>query len=316
MNADNLTIAVVVPCYNEAEMLPISVPKIIEVLDAAIAQHLISADSYLLCCDDGSQDATWAVIERLHAQSDMVKGISLAQNRGHQFALMAGLMEAMDHCDAAVTIDADLQDDPWAIIDMVKKYREGYEIVCGVRNNRKADSWFKRVTAHAFYSMQKRMGINSVYDHADYRLMSNDALRILAQYPERNLFLRGVIAQIGLKSTTVEYARGKRAKGVSKYSLRKMLGLSIDGITSFSVYPIRIIFFVGVIFLVMAIAMSIYAIIAHIQGNTIPGWTSMMISLWFMGSLILIGLGIIGEYIGKIYIEVKRRPQYSVIRRT
>ncbi len=313
MDHDNLPIiAIVVPCYNEEEALPLSTARLIEMLDSMHASGLASADSYVLCCNDGSRDRTWEVIQSLHARDPRIKGISLAHNRGHQYALLAGLMTAKDHCDAAVSIDADLQDDPEAIPEMVKQFTEGAEIVYGVRSSRASDTWFKRTTAHGFYTFQKKMGLDTVYDHADYRLMSNRALEFLSQYGESNLFLRGIIPQIGLKTAIVTYERHERVAGESKYPLSKMLSFSIDGITSFSARPIRMIFFAGLFLLLLDIAMALYVFISYFGHNTIPGWTSLMLSVWFLGSLILMSIGIVGEYIGKIFVEVKHRPRYSI----
>ena len=226
-------IAIVVPCYNEEQALPLSVPKMLDVIDRMVADGIASAESYVLLCNDGSKDRTWDVVQRLHLADKRVKGISLAHNRGHQYVLLAGLMTVHGRCDAAISIDADLQDDPMAIVEMVKKFRSGKEIVYGVRSSRAADTWFKRTTAHAFYSFQKKMGLETVYDHADYRLMSDRALGLLGQYGESNLFLRGIVPQIGLENDVVTYSRDERVAGESKYPLAKMLSFSIDGITSF-----------------------------------------------------------------------------------
>ncbi len=312
MAVDKPVIAIVVPCYNEQDALPVSVPRMLEILDVMGADGLISPESYVLCCNDGSRDATWQVIADLHAADARVKGISLAHNRGHQKVLLAGLMTVRDKCDAAISIDADLQDDPHAIIEMVKLFREGDEIVYGVRSSRATDTWFKRTSAHAFYSLQRRMGVETVFDHADYRLMSNRALDLLSEYGEGNLFLRGIIPHIGLKTGVVTYERAERVAGESKYPLSKMLSFSVDGITSFSAKPMRMIFTVGVVLLLLAPAVAVWVLIGYFRGATIHGWASLMLSVWFLGSLILIGLGVIGEYVGKIYIEVKHRPRYAV----
>lgn len=232
-------IAIVIPCYNEQEALPITASTLLKLLDSMQSEGLIDPASYVMCSNDGSRDSTWQVITELHAADQRIKGISLAHNRGHQYALLAGLMEVKDHCDAAVSIDADLQDDPAAIREMVKAYLDGKEIVYGVRSNRDTDTWFKRNTAHAFYSFQKSMGLDTVYDHADYRLMSARALNLLSAYGESNLFLRGIIPQIGLDTAIVTYSRAARVAGESKYPLKKMLSFSIDGITSFSARPMR-----------------------------------------------------------------------------
>lgn len=305
-------IAIVIPCYNEEQALPITAREILALIDRMADDELISRDSYILCCNDGSRDATWKVITDLHAADNRLKGISLAHNRGHQYALLAGLMTAKDACDAAISIDADLQDDPNAIIEMVRKFRDGKEIVFGVRSSRKTDTWFKRTTAHAFYSFQNAMGLETVYDHADYRLMSHRALELLSQYGESNLFLRGIIPQIGLETDIVTYERNERVAGESKYPLSKMLSFSIDGITSFSARPMRWIFMTGLILLVLDIFIAIYVLLAYFHQSAISGWTSIMLSVWFLGSLILMGIGIVGEYVGKIYIEVKNRPRYAI----
>lgn len=305
-------IAVVIPCFNEEAALPITVKQLFGVIDGMCENGLISRDSYLLCCNDGSTDRTWQVIQQLNSENKRVKGVSLAHNRGHQYALLAGLMAVRGHCDAAISIDADLQDDINAIPEMIKKYLQGYEIVYGVRASRATDSWFKRTTARAFYSLQKKMGLDTIYDHADYRLMSNRALDALSEYGESNLFLRGIIPQIGLSTAIVTYDRHERVAGESKYPLKKMLSFSIDGITSFSSRPIRMILALGVLLLILDVAMSIYVFISYFGHAAIPGWTSLMLSVWFLGSIILIALGVVGEYIGKIFVEVKHRPRYYI----
>lgn len=305
-------IAVVVPCFNEQAALPITAKRLLEVLDCMASSGLISEESYILCCNDGSRDLTWNVIQMLHAGNPKIKGISLAHNRGHQYALLAGLMTVRNRCDAAISIDADLQDDVNAMTEMVEKFRQGYEIVYGVRASRATDSWFKRTTARAFYSVQQKMGLDTIYDHADYRLMSNRALDILSQYGESNLFLRGIIPQIGLSTAIVTYDRHERVAGESKYPLKKMISFSIDGITSFSSRPIRMILLLGVLLLVLDVIMCIYVAVAYFGHAAIPGWTSLMLSVWFLGSVTLIGLGVVGEYIGKIFVEVKHRPRYNI----
>ena len=305
-------IAIVIPCYNEEEALPLSSKEILALLDKMAEEKLISEDSYILCSNDGSRDKTWQVINELHEKDKRVKGISLAHNRGHQYALLAGLMTAKENCDAAISIDADLQDDPNAIVEMVKKFREGKEIVYGVRSSRKTDTWFKRNTAHAFYSFQKTMGLETVYDHADYRLMSKRALDLLSEYGEKNLFIRGIVPQIGLETDVVTYERNERVAGESKYPLSKMLSFSIDGITSFSARPMRWIFMTGLVLLLLDIFIAVYVLISYFHHSAISGWTSIMLSVWFLGSLILMSIGIVGEYIGKIFIEVKNRPRYAI----
>lgn len=307
-----MTLAIVIPCFNEQEALPITAQTLLTLLDKMAAQGLVAADSYLLCVDDGSTDATWRVIERLHEEDPRVKGIALAHNRGHQYALLAGLMAVRGRCDAAVSIDADLQDDPRAIIEMVKALKDGKEIVYGVRSSRKTDTWFKRTTAHAFYRFQRAMGLDTVYDHADYRLMSARALDLLSQYGEANLFLRGIIPSIGLDTAVVKYERSARIAGESKYPLGKMLSLAVNGITSFSARPMRWIFLLGLFLLLVDIAVAVYVFIAYFGERTASGWPSIMLSIWFLGSLILMSIGLVGEYIGKIFIEVKGRPRYAI----
>ncbi len=312
MKPNNPILAIVVPCYNEQDALPITMPQLLEKLDDMAEEGLISPESYVLCSNDGSHDNTWLLIEELHAKDSRVKGISLAHNRGHQNALLAGLMAVHGKCDACVSIDADLQDDPGAIKEMVKNFIAGDDIVYGVRSSRKTDTWFKRTTAHAFYKLQNSMGAETIYDHADYRLMSDRALDFLAEYGEENLFLRGIIPHIGLRSSIVLYERAERCAGESKYPLGKMLSFSIDGITSFSAKPMRYIFLTGLTFLLIDIAVAAWVFIAHFFRDTMSGWASLMLSVWFLGSLILMGIGIVGEYIGKIFTEVKHRPRYAV----
>lgn len=308
-------IAIVVPCYNEQEVLPITVPAMLSVLDRLASKGLASDKSYVMLCDDGSRDNTWTLIEQYHiAKPTRIKGLSLAHNRGHQNVLLAGLMAVRQHCDAAISIDADLQDDPDAMIEMADKFlNQNKDIVYGVRTSRRTDTWFKRTSAHAFYSFQKKMGLDTVFDHADYRLMSQRALDLLSEFGESNLFLRGIIPQIGLQTDTVGYERASRIAGESKYPLGKMLSFSIDGITSFSAKPMRIIFLIGLIFLLIDLIVAIYvAISVWFSDHISPGWTSLILSVWFLGSLILMGIGIVGEYIGKIFIEVKQRPRYQI----
>ncbi len=307
-------LAVVVPCYNEEEALSFSLTKLLELLDRMGEKKLIDArKSFVVCCDDGSRDNTWGIISEFHNRDPRVKGIALAHNRGHQYALLAGLLEALPLCDCAISIDADLQDDPEVMTEMVELFNnQGVEIVYGVRSSRASDTWFKRTTAHAFYSFQRKMGLETIYDHADYRLMSARAIELLSQYNESNLFLRGIVPQIGLKTATVTYTRHPRIAGESKYPLAKMLSFSVDGITSFTSRPLRLIFFVGMALLVLDLAMSVYVFISYFGHDTIPGWTSLMLSVWFLGSLILVALGVVGEYIGKIFNEVKNRPRFAI----
>lgn len=306
-------IAIVVPCYNEEQALPFSVPELLGILDTIASEGLASRESFILLCNDGSRDRTWQIIEEMHLKDKRVKGLSLAHNRGHQYVLLAGLMTARNRCDAAISIDADLQDDPKAIIEMVRLFNQGKEIVYGVRSSRASDTWFKRTTAHAFYSFQNVMGLETVYDHADYRLMSRRALDMLADYGESNLFLRGIIPQIGLDTAVVSYERNQRVAGESKYPLSKMLSFSIDGITSFSARPMRWIFITGLVLLAIAVLVSIYVFTSYFYSDHISaGWASIMLSIWILGSLILIAIGIVGEYIGKIFTEVKHRPRFAI----
>ncbi|MDE6611735.1 MAG: glycosyltransferase family 2 protein [Muribaculaceae bacterium] len=305
-------VALVVPCYNEEASLPIALPVLCSILDGMAESGAVSASSYILCVDDGSNDATWHVIEHMHRRDGRVKGLRLAHNSGQQSALYAGLMCVGGRCDAAVTVDADLQDSPEAIADMVERYREGFDIVYGVRSSRQTDTWFKRNSAHAFYRLQHLLGMDTVYDHSEFRLMSALAIGMLADYPEHNLYIRGIMPHIGLSSTTVSYDRAARTAGESKYSLGKLLSTSVDGITSFSAKPMRMIFFTGALLLVLDIAVAVWVLVSYLCGRAIFGWSSMMLSLWLLTSLVLMAIGVVGEYVGKIFNEVKRRPRYAV----
>lgn len=307
-----MKLSIVVPCYNEEKVVEETARRLRGVLDALVEKRKIASDSFILFVNDGSRDATWSLIERLYAADPHICGLSLAQNSGHQNALMAGLAAVTERCDAAVSIDADLQDDTAVIEDMVDAFAAGADIVYGVRRTRKSDTFFKRTTAQAFYRLMSWLGVRTVYNHADFRLMSRRALRQLAEYPERNLFLRGIIPTIGYKTATVFYDRHERFAGESKYPLFKMLNFAIDGITSFSVKPIRLIASMGFIILFITLIMAGYTLVSFFCGETVEGWASLMLSLWFLGSVILIAIGTIGEYIGKIYVEVKRRPRYNV----
>ena len=306
------TVAFVVPCYNENQVLRQSMARLLEALDGMCLSGIISDASFVLCVDDGSKDDTWQIIESLHLNNNRIKAIRLSHNRGQQNALLAGLMTARTLSVAAITIDADLQDSLEAAAEMVLLYREGYDIVYGVRASRKSDSFFKRTSARAFYRFQSRMGLETIYDHSEFRLMSRKALDILSEYPERNLYLRGIMPAIGLRHTTVSYDRSPRLAGETKYSFMKLVSLSVDAITSFSARPMRIIFLIGLILLVADIGVAIWVFMSHFAGKAMSGWSSLMLSVWFLGSLILISLGIIGEYVGKIFNEVKRRPRYSI----
>lgn len=305
-------IAIVVPCYNEEVTLPLSVPVLLGMLDHICTSGIASNRSFILCVNDGSNDGTWATIGSLHASDNRIKGISLAHNRGQQNALLAGLMTVRSMCDAAITIDADLQDSPDAIVEMVENYRSGDDIVYGVRSSRKTDTWFKRLSAHSFYKLQNMLGLETIYDHSEFRLMSRKALDMLAEYGESNIYIRGIMPHIGLKNSAVYYDRAPRIAGETKYPLSKMISTSINGITSFTAKPMRMILAIGLTLLLIDVAVAIWVLMSLICGLAISGWASIMISIWFLGSLILIALGIIGEYIGKIFVEIKHRPRYAV----
>lgn len=304
-------LAIVVPCYKEEAVLHETHRRLSTLLDNLVSGKRISPESYILYVNDGSTDQTWPIIKDLYQNTSYACGLNLAGNVGHQNALFAGLEAVMERCDIAVSIDADLQDDINVIPEMIDRYQEGYDIVYGVRKERKTDTFFKRNTALAFYRLMKAMGVKSVYNHADYRLMSQRAVRQLCRFRERNLYLRGMVPLIGYQTACVYYNRDKRFAGESKYPLRKMLNFAIDGITSFSVKPVRMIFWIGCIFILIALCVTAWTLRAYFYHNTVPGWSSLMISLWFVGGIILVALGIVGEYIGKIYIEVKDRPRYN-----
>lgn len=305
-------LSIIVPCYYEEAVLPETTKRLLKLLEELINDNVISSDSYILYVNDGSQDRTWALIEEYHSLYKHIKGVNLAGNVGHQNALIAGLSVALNSCDIAITIDADLQDDVNAIRDMVKKYDEGSDIVYGVRASRKTDTWFKRATAQGFYRIMKFLGVKSVYNHADYRLMSKRAVQYLLSFRERNIFLRGLVPLIGYKTDCVYYDRAERFAGESKYPLRKMLTFAFDGITSFSVVPVHMVLIMGLLFLLVAFSILIWVGYLIITGGTIRGWASLMLSIWFCSGCLLVGMGIVGEYIGKIYIEVKDRPRYNI----
>lgn len=307
-----IKLAIVSPCYNEEEVLHESARRLGELFDSMVADGRISPDSFMLFVNDGSRDRTWEIIKALHAADSRVRGVNLARNVGHQAAIMAGMMTAKDWADAVITIDADLQDDIRAIPKMVDEYARGYDIVYGVKVQRTADPLLKRLSAVAFYRLQARMGVESVYNHADFRLMSRRALQMLAGYKETNLYLRGLIPLIGLDSTTVDDVISERSAGHSKYTLGKMLSLALDGITSFSVKPIYCILWLGVAFLLISLAIGVYVVHAIMAGTAVPGWSSLILSVWFVGGMVLISIGVVGAYIGKIYKEVKRRPLYNI----
>lgn len=309
---DNCIIYIVVPCYNEEEVLPETTRQLMPLLEDLMVQGKISRKSRILYVNDGSKDGTWQIISRLYQEYEMVSGVNLSRNRGHQNAVLAGLMYAKEYCDAAITMDADLQDDINAINEMVDKFREGMDVVYGVRSRRRTDTFFKKFTAEGFYRLMKWMGVDIIFNHADYRLMSRRVLHQLEDYREVNLFLRGIVPLIGYPSDQVYYERQERFAGESKYPLRKMLSFAFDGITSFSIKPIRFILSLGTLIFVISIAILIYSVIRHIIGATVLGWSSLMVSIWALGGLQLLAIGVIGEYIGKIYLETKGRPRFAV----
>ena len=303
--------AIVVPCYNEEAVLNETTSRLLEVMQRVAEKHA-DLQGRIVYVDDGSRDGTWSLIGSLSQQHPQVMGLKLAHNAGHQHALWAGLEWAAAHTDAAISIDADLQDDVNVIPEMIDLFLGGKDIVYGVRRDRPTDTWFKRTTALAFYKLMSKLGGDIVYNHADYRLMSRRTLAALMTYGERNLFLRGMVRTLGFPQAMVYYDRGERFAGESKYPLRKMLAFAIDGITSFSVRPLRLISIVGLSFMLVALAVIVYGLVAWLCGRTIQGWTSLLVSLWFIGGAILVALGVIGEYVGKIYAEVKRRPRYFI----
>ena len=312
MNPNN-TLYIVVPCYKEQEVLPETSKRLKEKVLALRAEGKISEKSRIMFVNDGSSDNTWPIISQLHEQEpEMFSGVNLSRNRGHQNALLAGLMTAVNYADMIISMDADLQDDINAVDGMVDAYHEGYEVVYGVRSKRETDTFFKRFTAEGFYKVMLALGVNIVYNHADYRLMSRRAVEGLAQFKEVNLFLRGIVPQIGYKWTTVTYERAERFAGESKYPLKKMLAFAADGITSFSVKPIRLVLTAGVIVFMVSLVMLLYALISKLMGSTAAGWTSLMGSIWLIGGIQLLSLGVIGEYIGKIYNETKARPRFII----
>lgn len=304
-------LAIVVPCYNEQEILPQSLPVLQKVLQQLQSQQQISADSQIVFVDDGSQDQTWSLISQFSQTNANVAGIKLSRNFGHQNALLAGLSTVSD-ADFIVTIDSDLQDDPQVIAQMVQQYYAGAEVVYGVRNNRDSDSRFKRTTAEWFYKFMNFLGVKLVPDSADFRLLSQRAAQVLLDYPERNLFLRGLVPLVGFPSAKVYYRRQPRAAGVSKYPLLKMLHLALDGITSFSVAPIKLIMGLGLVIVAVSLLLLFYTIIQKIRGDVVSGWSSLMISIWGLGGIQLICISVIGEYIAKIFNEVKRRPRFTI----
>ena len=303
---------VVIPCYNEEEVLPETSKRLKEKMNELINKGKIAPDSKVTLVDDGSKDLTWELIKKLHNEDKLFSGINLSRNRGHQNALLAGLMTVMDKADMVISMDADLQDDINAMDEMIDKYLDGVDVVYGVRSSRAKDTFFKKATAEAFYKLMDKMGAKTVFNHADYRLLSKRALEGLAGFNEVNLFLRGIVPMVGYKSDIVYYERGERFAGESKYPLSKMLAFAVEGVTSLSVKPIRYITGLGFFVFLFSIAILIYSFIRHYMGATIQGWTTLMVSIWAIGGLILLSLGVVGEYVGKIYLEVKGRPRFII----
>lgn len=303
---------IVSPCYNEEAILRYSADTLTNFLKRVIALGKIAPSSRILYVNDGSRDRTWSLIEELHKDNSFVEGLSLAKNVGSELAVMAGMMAARERADVVVTIDADLQDDVEAIEEMINHYLEGCDIVYGVKTSREADPWLKRITAEGFYRLQQNMGINVIFNHTNFRLMSKRALEALSEYSERNLYLRGIIPQLGFRSAEVEDVIRERTAGESKYNYTKLLLLAVDGITSFSTKPISFIVGMGLFSLLISIVMAIYVLVSYVEHLSVPGWASLMLSLWFIGSMLLLSIGVVGQYIGKIYIEVKARPRYHI----
>lgn len=308
----NYKLYVVVPCYNEEEVLPETAKRLKAKMDALVKEGKIGPESRVAFVNDGSKDTTWEIIERLHKEDKLFSGINLSRNRGHQNALLAGLMTVKEHADMVISMDADLQDDINAIDAMIEKYEEGCDIVYGVRDKREKDTFFKRFTAESFYRLMNFLGANTVFNHADYRLMSKRAIEGLGEFKEVNLFLRGIVPMIGYRTDVVYYERNERFAGESKYPLKKMFAFAMEGITSLSIKPIRIITSLGVLILVASVAMLIYALVSFFRGASVAGWASIMVSIWGLGGLTLFAIGVVGEYIGKIYMETKQRPRYLV----
>ena len=306
------TVYFVIPCYNEEAVLPETTRRMTDKLNAMRAAGLIGEKSRILYVDDGSKDRTWELVSQFNRENPWVEGVKLSHNRGHQHALLCGLMSAMPRCDAAISMDADLQDDIDALDQFVQKFREGCDVVYGVRNKRDTDTWFKRTTAEGFYKVMQLLGVDVVFNHADYRLMSKRALEALSEYKEVNLFLRGIVPLIGYRSDYVYYDRHERFAGESKYPLKKMLSFALDGITSFSVKPLKLISNLGILISVLSILGLLYALISYFAGWAVTGWTAIVCSIWLLGGLQMLCLGVVGGYIGKIYSEVKARPRYRV----
>lgn len=302
----------VIPCYNEEEVLHETASRLKAKFEDLISRSMISEDSRVVFVNDGSKDATWRIISELHTKDPLFQGINLSKNMGHQNALLAGLMTVKEVCDAAISMDADLQDDINAIDAMVEKFNKGADVVYGVRSKRATDTFFKRFTAESFYKLINSMGGQTVYNHADYRLMSRRALLALSEFGEVNLFLRGIVPMVGFNTDVVYYERAERFAGESKYPLKKMLSFAMEGITSLSTKPIKMITSLGVFIFFVSIVVFIYSLVRYFTGHTIPGWTTTVLSVWAIGGLIMISLGVIGEYVGKIYLETKNRPRFII----
>lgn len=307
---------IVIPCYNEEEVLPLTAPQFLDELTLLTEKGLIAGESRILFVNDGSKDSTWEIIEGFSNADSRYIGLSLSRNRGHQNALLAGLMEAKEHADVVISIDCDGQDDIHAMEQMLEAYRDGAEIVYGVRSDRSTDSFFKRSTAQHYYRLLNRMGAEVVYNHADYRLTSSRVLKEFSNFEEVNIYLRGMFPMVGFRSTSVYYDRHERVSGHSHYPLRKMLSLAFDGITSLSIKPIRMITGLGIFMAILSLALIIYALISFFTGNVVAGWSSNIITVLLIGGIQMISLGVIGEYIGKIYLETKKRPRYIIEKRT
>lgn len=307
-----MKIYIIIPCYNEDVVLQETTRRLTKLIDDMVSSGLINSESRIVYVNDGSKDNTWQLISQYYQENPYICGVNLAHNAGHQNALIAGLTTMKEQADAFITIDADLQDDIQVIPQMVTLYKEGHDIVYGVRNERKTDTFFKRNTALLFYRLMNYLGVSTIYNHADYRLMSKRAVAQLLNYSERNLFLRGIVPLIGYKTTNVYYEREKRFAGESKYPFVKMFNFAVDGITSFSVKPVRLVFALGVLFLLVSLFILIWVLYAYLSHNIVRGWASIMLSIWLVGGCILVGLGVVGEYVGKIYTEVKARPRFNI----
>lgn len=306
----NPVLYIVIPCYNEQEALPITAKRLTELTDDMLAKNLIDPASRIVLVDDGSRDETWQVIRELHAADKRFEGVKLAHNAGHMNALWAGMTLSAEKCDCVITIDADLQDDVNAMYGFLEEYAKGADVVSGVRSSRKKDTFFKRTTAQGFYKMMNKLGVEMVYNHADYRLLSRRALEALLSFGEVNMFLRGMVPMLGFKNAQVYYERGERVAGESKYPLKKMIAFAMEGVTSLSNKPIRYVLLLGALCALLGLVMAVYVIISLIRGHAAAGWASTMMSIWLLGGLQLMALGLIGEYVGKIYMETKRRPKF------